>query len=231
MASENRLWGAERIRGELAKLGIRVSKRTVQRYMRSVRRRPSGQTWATFTANHRADIWACDFLQLYDLRFNPIFAFFIMELDRRKVVHVAIARAPTEEWVAQQLRNATPDGIGPSYLIRDRDSKFGMAFDRVAHATGIKVVETAVRTPNMNAYCERFLGSVRRECLDHMVILGERQLLRVLREYVAFFNEERPHQGLGQGVPVGAANTGPARGEIISRPVLGGLHYAYRRVA
>ncbi len=231
MAAENRLWGAERIRGELLKLGIRVSKRTIQRYMQSSRRIiPSGQGWATFIENHKDDIWACDFLQLYDLRFMPIFVFFIIELGRRKVVHVAVTRSPSEEWVAQQLRNATSDGVVPRFLIRDRDDKYGRAFDRVAKASDVRVVKTAARAPNMNAACERFLGSVRRECLDHVIVLGERHLLRILREYGAYFNRRRPHQGLGQGVPEAAANMGPAAGEIERKPVLGSLHHAYRRV-
>lgn len=171
-------------------------------------RRSAGAELATFIANHRAEPWACDFVQLHDLRFAPLFAFFIIELDRRRVVHVAVARAPSSEWVAQQLRNATGDLEGPTHLIRDRDAKYGPAFDRVAELTGIEVVPTAPRAPNMNAHCERFLGSVRRECLDHVIILGERHLLRVLREYVAYFNELRPHQGLAQAVPAAAANCG-----------------------
>ncbi len=132
MAEENRLWGAERIRGELLKLGIRVAKRTVQRYMRVLRRRPrGGQTWATFLANHRHQVWACDFLQIYDLWFRPIFAFF-SDHGSRKVVHVGVTREPNSAWVAQQMRNATPFGTGPRFIIRDRDDKFGRDFDRVA---------------------------------------------------------------------------------------------------
>ncbi len=232
MATHNRLWGAERIQRELLKIGIRVSKRTIQRYMRSARRPVSGgQSWATFIENHKDDIWACDFLQLYDLRFMSIVAFFIIELGRRKVVHVAVTRSPSEQWVAQQLRNATPDGVGPRCLIRDRDDKFGAAFDRVAKGTGIRVLKTAVRAPNMNAACERFLGSVRRERLDHVIVLGERHLLRLLQEYGMYFNKFRSHQGLGHGTPEGAANIGPAAGGIERAPILGGLHHACRRAA
>ena len=141
---------AERIRGELLKLGIRVSKRTIQRYMRSARRPVAGgQSWATFIENHKDDIWACDCLQLYDLRFMPIFAFFIIELVRRKIIHVSVTRSPSEQWVTQQLRNATANGVGPRFLIRDRDGKFGTAFDRLAKASGVRVLKTAVRAPNM----------------------------------------------------------------------------------
>ena len=121
MAEENRLWGAERIRGELLKLGIRVAKRTVQRYMRVLRRRPrGGQTWATFLANHRHQVWACDFLQIYDLWFRPIFAFFIIDHGSRKVVHVGVTREPNSAWLAQQMRNATAFATGPRFIIRDR---------------------------------------------------------------------------------------------------------------
>ncbi len=161
----------------------------------------------------------------------PIFAFFIIDLGHRKVVHVAVTRSPSEQWVAQQLRNATVDGVRPRFLLRDRDGKFGTAFDQVGEGTGIRVLKTAVRAPNINAACERFLGSVRRECLDHVIALGERHLLRLLQEYGMYFNKFRPHQGLGQGVPEGAATMGPATGEIGRDSILGGLHHAYRRAA
>jgi putative transposase len=233
MAHENRLWGAERIRGELIKLGIRVAKRTVQKYLkRDAQPRPSGQRWATFLENHSKNVWACDFVQTYDIWFRPIFAFFIINVGTREVVHVAVTRAPTQQWTAQQLRNATPFGNGPRFIIRDRDCKFGADFDRAVQALGTQVIKTAVRTPDMNATCERFLGSVRRECLDHVIVSSERHLLAVLAEYVRYFNRVRPHQGLGQRTPTsveGSAATGA--GQVISFPVLGGLHNDYRRAA
>jgi transposase InsO family protein len=232
LALDNRLWGAERLRGELLKIGVRVSKRTVQKYMRRARGpRPWGQSWSTFLRNHMHQTWACDFLQLYDIWFRPIFACFIIDLGARKVVHVGVTRKPTTTWVAQQLRNATPFGEGPRFLIRDNDDKFGVDFDRAAKGAGIRGLRTAVRAPRMNAFCERFLGSVRRECLDHVVVLGERHLERVLREYCfRYFNESRPHQGIGQLLPAGAFNA--ARGsEVLGLSVLGGLHHDYRRVA
>src|SRR5258706_2968659 len=177
MAATNRLWGAERIRGELLKLDIRVSKRTIQKYMRQASpKRARGQTWKTFLRNHAAEIWACDFLQVTDLFFRPLFAFSLIELKSRKVIHVNVTRAPTDPWVAQQLREATPYGQAPRYLIRDNDRKFGPSFARVATTSGIKVLRTPYRTPQANAICERFLGSVRRECLDHFLILHEKQL-------------------------------------------------------
>src|SRR5947209_6028892 len=129
MARDNRLWGAERIRGELLKLGLRVCKRTIQKYMRPVRtHQPRGQKWATFLRNHAAQVWACDFLQVTDLFFRPLFAFFVIELKSRKVIHVGVTRSPTDAWTAQQLREATPYGQAPKYLIRDNDSKFGSYF-------------------------------------------------------------------------------------------------------
>jgi hypothetical protein len=139
---------------------------------------------------------ACDFLQTYDIWFRPIFAFFIVDVNDRRVVHVAVTRAPTRRWTAQQLRNATPLGQAPKVLLRDHDDKFGPVFDRVANGVGTRVVRTAVQAPLMNSVCERFLGSVRRECLDHLVILSERHLHGVLAEYaLSSFNTARPHQG------------------------------------
>ena len=234
MAHENRLWGAERIRGELLKLGIRVGKRTVQRHMSSERSpRPNGQTWATFLHHHAADVWACDFLPVIDLRFRALFAFFIVELGSRRVVHVGVTRHPTDAWVAQQLREATPFGTSPRFLIHDNDSKFGAQFARAAASSRIVVLRTPVRAPRANALCERFLGSVRRECLDHLFILHERQLYRVLHAYCAYFNRARPHQGIRQAIPeaIGVATMPPATTAIVSVPLWGGLHHDYRRAA
>jgi putative transposase len=156
MAAHNRLWGAERIRGELLKLDIRVSKRTIQKYMGQIRpTKPRGQNWKTFLCNHAAEVWACDFLQIPDLFFRSLFAFFIIELKSRKVIHVNVTRSPIDPWVAQQLREATPYGEKPRYLIRDNDRKFGPSFARVATTSGIKVLRTPYRTPRANAVCER----------------------------------------------------------------------------
>jgi len=233
LEAENPFWGAERIRGELLKLGIRVAKRTIQTYLPGPGTpRPRGQTWVPFLRNHVGEVWACDFLPVTDLLFRPLFAFFIIELATRRVVHVAATRHPTDAWVAQQLREATPFGQHPRYLIRDNDRKFGATFARVAAASGIAILRTPVRAPRANAVCERFLGSARRECLNHVLILGERQLSRVLREYVAYFNRARPHQGLGQALPEPPApgSRGPD-GPIRAVPVLGGLHHTYQRAA
>jgi len=176
MARDNRLWGTERIRGELLKLGIHVCKRTIQKYMRGVRTpQPRGQTWATFLRNHAAQVWACDFLQVTDLFFRPLFAFYDEERKSRKVIHVGVTRSPTDTWVTQQLREATPYGQAPKYLIRDNDSKFGPCFAHVAKTSTIKILKTPVHAPRANAICERFLRSVRQECLDHLLVLEEKQ--------------------------------------------------------
>jgi len=183
MAARGRLWGAERIRGELLKVGIKVSKRTIQKYMRGVRNRGGGQSWATFLKNHAERMWVCDFIQTHDLLFRPIYAFFFVHLASRRVVHVAATRHPTQAWTAQQMRNATMDGDAPAVLLRDRDGKFGPAFDRAAQGVGAKVIRTAVRAPNMNAVAERFVGSARRELLDHVLLVDDQHLASVLRQY------------------------------------------------
>ncbi len=233
MAANNRLWGAERIRGELLKLDIRVSKRTIQKYMKQVHpKQAREQTWKIFLRTHAAEGWACDFLHIPDLFFRPLFAFFIIELKSRKVIHVNVTRTPTDPWVAQQLREATPYGQTPIYLIRDNDKKFGRIFARVAATSGIKVLRTPYRTPQANAVCERFLGSVRRECLDHFLILHEKQLHRLLKAYVVYFNQARPHQGLGQRIPEPlalSASPSSQPHQVLSIPVLGGLHHDYQR--
>jgi putative transposase len=173
----------------LLKLRIKVCKRTIQKYMRGVRTRKGGQTWATFLKNHAEDIWACDFVQTYDIFFRQVCAFFIVHLASRRVVHVAATRNPTQQWTAQQLRNATMDGEAPRFLLRNRDDKFGPTFDRVAKGAGTKVIKIAVRAPNMNAIAKRFVGSGRREMLDHVILLGERHLDSLVRQYKVYFNE------------------------------------------
>jgi putative transposase len=235
MARDNRLWGAERIRGELLKLGLRVCKRTIQKYMRQVRTaKPRGQNWKTFLDTHAEQIWACDFLAVTDLLFRSLSAFFIIELHTRKVIHVGVTRNPTDAWTAQQLREATAFGVGPKYFIRDNDGKFGVGFARVTTTSRIEILKTPFYAPCANAICERFLGSVRRECLDHLLILHEKQLHRVLHAYIHYFNQGRPHQGIKQQIPEQKAGSVPPyheSGKVISFPVLGGLHRDYRRSA
>jgi putative transposase len=229
LAKENLRWGAERIRGELIKLGIKVSKSAIQKYIQQVRGPNSSQNWATFLRNHASQIWACDFLQTYDIFFRTIFVFVIIELGSRRVVHFRVTRNPTDQWVAQQLREATPFGEGPRYLIRDNDKKYGDSFAQVADGTGIEVLKTPYRAPKANAICERFLGSLRRECLDYILVLSERHLHRVVKEYMAYFNNTRPHQGIEQRIPCRPErpDAPPVNGKLVSRPVLNGLHHDY----
>ncbi|MBK7583310.1 MAG: transposase [Myxococcales bacterium] len=191
-------------------------------------------------SNHMHQIWACDFIQTFDLWFRPLFAFFIpllglprvvIELGSRKVVSVGVTCNPSSSWVAQQLRNATAFGVGPHFIIRDRDDKYGGDFDRVARGVGTRVLKTPVRAPKANAFCERFMGSVRRECLDHVLVLGERQLLEILVEYARYFDQDRTHQGIDQLIPAGCSTAAAGRGAVIARPVLNGLHHEYRRAA
>ena len=235
MAANNRLWGAERIRGELLKVGIKVAIRTIQRYMRHARPpRPHGQSWATCLRNHAADTWSCDFLQIHDVFFRSLFTCFITELGSRRIVHVRVTRAPTDEWAAQQLREATPFGDAPQYLLRDNDAKHGSHCTSVATGTGIEVLRTPIKVPRANAICERLLGSVRRECLNHILLVSEAQLRRILKEYVMYFNRSRPHQGIDQRVPDPDERGGQApgaAGHIVAFPVLGGLHHEYRKAA
>ena len=191
-------------------------------------------TWGTFLNNHSREIWACNFLQLHDALFRPLFAFFFVVHGTREVVHFNVTRRPADAWAAQQLREATPDGDGPQYLIRDNDNKIGRIFDAVAEGTGIEVVRIPPRSPNLNPICERFLGSVRRECLDHVVILSKRHLRHVLKAYVeTYFNVARPHQGLSQRTPR-PANSEPdqeSSRKVVVIPILGGLHHDYRWAA
>jgi putative transposase len=247
IARENPLWGAERIRGELLKLEIRVAKRTIQKYMLAVRSKPpTGQSWSTFLKTHGKDIWACDFVPVVTLFFKTIHAFVIVHHESRRVVHLGVTEHPREEWVAQQLREATPFDEKPKYLICDNDKKYGAVFERVAQTTGIEVIHTPCQAPRANAICERFVGSLRRECLDHVLVIGVLQLMRILKEYTGYFNHSRPHQGIAQRIPGATQSPGalpkgkviafPQRGtmtaspttrKVIAIPVLNSLHHSY----
>lgn len=234
IARENRLWGAERIRGELLKLNLSVAKSSIQKYTHAPRAfSPPRQSWRTFLHNHASDIWACDFLQTYDLYFRSLFIFVIIELGSRRVIHANVTRQPTDQWVAQQLRDATPFGTAPRFLLRDNDRKYGSEFQQVAAGAGIDILRTPVRAPRANAICERFLGSLRRECLDYILIVTEQQLRQRLREYIRYFNYARPHQGLDQRIPQSPHELVVPVGTLVvtSRPILGGLHHDYQRPA
>jgi transposase InsO family protein len=213
--------GAERIRGELLKLGIRLNKRTIQKYMRAARPpRAPGQRWATFLRNHAPRVWARDFLQTYDIFFRPLFALAFVCLGTHEVVHVGVTRHPTSASIPQRRREATPCGTAPRFFTCDNDSKYGLELDRIAAASGIRVLRTPHPAPNANAICERFLGSLRRECLDHILLLRTRHLLRVAREYPRYFNTARPHQGLARRIPAGStppSHCEPRRGDAGAR--------------
>jgi putative transposase len=232
LSRENWLWGAERIRGELLKLGIRISKRTIQKFM-AIARKKTGQTWKTFLKNQSRHIWACDFTVVHDLLFRPLYIFVIIELQSRRIVHTAITRSPTDAWSAQQLREATPWGKAPKYLIRDRDCKFGSLFSSLGKNSGIKELVTPYKAPKANAVCERFMGSLKRECLDHIFVFHQQQLHRVVKEYVNYYNGARPHQGIQQRRPKHFADPPPLPliGKLVSTPVLGGLHHDYSRTS
>jgi len=232
MAVENSLWGAERIRGELLKLGIAVSKRTIQKYMPKARpSHTANQTWATFLKNQSREIWTCDFTVMYDWLFRQWYIFVVMDLKMRRIVHMGVTKYPTDAWTAQQLREATPWGRGPKYLMRDRDSKYATHFSAMAISSGIQKLQTPYRTPQANGICERFMGSLRRECLDQILFQDCRHVQRVVSEYIAYFNQERPHQGIRQRIPddYDLPRSKPTRARVKSKAILGGLHHSYSR--
>ena len=176
-------------------------------------------------------MWACDFTVMHDWLFRLWYIFVVMELKTRRIVHTGVTNFPTDDWTAQQVREATPWGKGPRYLIRDRDSKYATHFSAVAVSSGIRELKRPYRAPRANGICERFIGSLRRECLDHFLFHDGRHVQRVVREYRAYFNQERPHQGIGQHIPnrYDLAGSKPTSGRITSKAILGGLHHSYSR--
>jgi len=184
-------------------------------------REPAGsskQTWTTFLRNHAKEIWACDFLQTYDLFFRSAFVFVMFELGSRRLVHFGVTTDPTDAWVAQQLREATPWGESPKHLIHDRDKKYGQQLTSVARSTGIEESKTSYQAPKANAICERCIGSMKRECLDYTLILRRNHLSRVVKEYADYYNLSRPHQGIGQRIPARYRESNPAQSGTISPP-------------
>ena len=231
MSNENITWGSPRIRAELAKLGIDVAKSTVERYtVARTDRGPSRQTWQTFLANHMHESATCDFFTIPTATFKTLYVFGVLSHKRRRIVHVNVTRHPTAKWTAQQIVKAFPGGSEPRFLHRDRDSIYGHVFRRKLHAIGIEEVVSARKSPWQNPFVERVIGTIRRECTDHIIPFGERHLLRVLREFVDdYYNRSRCHQALDGDAPT--PRLVESRGDVVSQPVLAGLHHRYRRAA
>jgi len=229
MSRDNRLWGTERIRGELLKLGLAVSARSIRRYRWHGPTRAPSQTWLTFLHNHRASIWAADLFTVQTLFFRTLYVLFFIAHDRRQLLHVNVTSHPTAAWVWRQTLEATPFARQPRFLLRDRDRVYGADFAARCKGLGITTLLSPVRAPKANAIAERVVGTFRRECLDHLVVLSERHLLRIVQEFVSYYNEERPHRTLGLETPL--VSRRHAIGTIRSTPVLGGLHHTYRRAA
>ncbi len=232
MCKENRTWGAPRIQAELVLLGHDLAESTVAHYMIRHRNSLPSQTWKTFLHNHLNCTAACDFFVVPTATFKLLYGFVVLSLDRRRILHFNVTAHPTSEWTAQQLVEAFPgDEFTPNYLIRDRDSIYGATFPRKANILGIEEVITAYKSPWQNGYCERSIGSIRRECLDHMIILSENHLRRTLKEYMAYYNAHRTHLALDGDSPLGREVETPDLGRVISIPHLGGLHHRYTRAA
>jgi transposase InsO family protein len=231
MARENPTWGPMRIVGELQALGLPVGATTVRRYRREALRRPPSPSWRTFLQLHAPEIWAADFFTVPTLTFRTLYVFFVIAHDRRRIVHCNVTAHPTAPWVWRQIIQATPWNTGPRFLIRDRDTSYGGDFIPKAARLGIQTILTPVHAPKANAIAERVIGTIRRDCLDHLIVVNERHLRRVLREYIGYYNATRPHQTLGLHPPDGPRLTGTPGSAIVVRPVLGGLHHIYERAA
>jgi transposase InsO family protein len=229
MSTMNPLWGAPRIHGELQKLGILVSQSTVAKYMRRQRRPPS-QTWRTFLINHASQIMAADFFVVPTVTFRLLFVLVILAHDRRRLLHVAVTDHPTAAWTAQQLRNAFSENDAPRYLLHDRDSVFADVATTIA-GMNTDAVRTAPRSPWQNAYVERVIGSIRRECLDHVIVVNAAGLRRVLTAYIAYYMRSRTHLSLSKDTPNPRPVTPPSAGRIVAVPEVGGLHHRYDRIA
>jgi transposase InsO family protein len=228
LAETNPLWRAPRIHGELLKLGIDVSERTVSRIIQKVKRPPS-QTWRTFLRNHLMEIVAVDFFTVPTVRLRILFVFLVFEHQRRRVLHFGVTEHPTAEWTAQQMAEAFSERDAKRYVIRDRDSIYGDAFCRRINSLAMKEVVTAPRSPWQNAFAERLIGSIRRECLDHVVVLNRRHLRRLLKSYFAYYHRSRTHLALAKDAPAGRIVM--PKGEIIAFREVGGLHHRYERRA
>jgi transposase InsO family protein len=227
MCRENPLWGAPRIHGEMLKLGFEIAESTVSRYM--IRRRgPPSQTWQTFLRNHADAIAAIDLCLVPTLTFQCLFAFLVGGHGRRQLLWFAVTRQATAEWLAQQIVEAFPWDTAPTYLVRDNDGAYGEAFTRRIRAMGIRGRPISPRSPWQNPYVERLIGTLRRDCLDHVLIFGEQHLRRVLTLYSLYYNETRTHLGLSKDAPLRRAVQ--RTGIIVTIPILSGLHHRYARI-
>src|SRR6266436_3646933 len=229
-AAVNPLWGAPRIHGELLKLGIDVAERTVSRLLPK-RRSPPSQTWRTFLTNHVRDLVSIDFFTGPTARLRVLFVFVVLAHHRRRVLHFNVTEHPTAAWTAQQIVDAFPDDRAPSYLLRDRDSVYGHVFRQRVKGMGVGEVLTAPHSPWQNPFAERLIGSIRRECLNHVLVLGERHLRRTLARYFAYYHRARTHLSLDKDAPHGRPIERPELGKVIPIREVGGLHHRYVRRA
>ena len=227
MSTENELWGAPRIHGELLKLGFEVAQSSVAKYMVK-RRGPPSQGWRTFLRNHAPEVAAMDLFVVPTIGFKLLYGLVVVRIHRRDLVCINVTANPTAEWVARQITEAFPWNEAPRYMIRDRDRIYGAVVTRRLRAMGIRDKPTAPASPWQNGFAERLIGSIRGECLDHVIVLGEVHLRQILRSYARYYNEIRTHRSLDKDAPV----TRPVQrvGIISSRAVLGGLHHRYARV-
>jgi Integrase core domain len=230
MSHANPLWGAPRIHGELLKLGVTVSQATISKYMLRPRRPPS-QTWRTFLKNHAQDLIALDFFAVPTATFRVLFVFVVLSHGRRRLVHFNVTEHPSAEWTARQLLEACGLEGSPRYLIRDRDQVYGERFSHQARILNLQEAVVAPRSPWQNAYAERVIGSIRRECLDHVVVIGERHLRGILSTYVDYYNGSRTHLSLGKDAPEPRTVQRPTEGRVVEVPRVGGLHHQYLRRA
>ena len=230
MSQTNPLWGAPRIHGELLKLGIEVGQATVSKYL--VRhRKPPSQSWRTFLTNHAKDIVSVDFFTVPTATFRVLFVFLVLSNQRRRIIHFNVTDSPSAIWIGQQIVEAFPWDTAPKYMIRDRDKKYGDEFIRRIESLGIKQVLISTQSPWQNPYVERIIGSIRRECLDHVIIFNERHLGRVLRDYFTYYHKSRTHLGLEKDCPSPRPVERPDLGLIHAEPIVGGLHHRYFRQA
>jgi transposase InsO family protein len=228
MQANNPRWSAQRIHGELIRLGYTVSERTIAKYMRKLKKPPS-QGWRTFLKNHAGQIIAIDFFTVPSVVFKVFYVFIALSHDRRKILHFNVTDKANAFWAVQQVREATAFNENTKYIIRDNDGVYGDIFKEQIPNLGLEDTPTAKASPWQNAYCERVIGTIRRECLDHMIIFNERHLYKVLTEYIEYYNSSRTHMSLNKDSPHGRAIQ--TEGRITAIPVLGGLHHKYKRVS